>query len=166
MKLALNGALTIGTDDGANIEIRQQVGDDNIFIFGLKTPEVAALRASGLPADALYEGIPQLRAVLTRSPPGLSRPRSRGATAAGRQRCCGGGDHYLLLADHASYAETQARRRAVRGRRMGPGRAIANVAGMGAFSSDRTIRDYAAKIWGMTPAPGLTAPAAPVAIGL
>lgn len=154
MKLALNGALTIGTDDGANIEIRQHVGDDNIFIFGLKTPEVQALRASGYQPMRWYEGNPQLKNVLDAIAGGGFSPEEPGRYRGLVDSLLWGGDHYLLLADFAAYAETQLRVDALYRQ---PGewasRAIANVAGMGAFSSDRTIREYAQQIWGMTPAP-------------
>jgi len=154
MKLALNGALTIGTDDGANIEIRQQVGDDNIFIFGLKTPEVQALRASGYQPMRWYEGNPQLKHVLDAIAGGSFSPEEPGRYRGLVDSLLWGGDHYLLLADFAAYAETQLRVDALF-RQSGEwaSRAIANVAGMGAFSSDRTIREYAQQIWGMTPAP-------------
>jgi starch phosphorylase len=154
MKLALNGALTIGTDDGANIEIRQHVGDDNIFIFGLKTPEVLALRASGYQPMRWYEGNPQLKNVLDAIAHGSFSPDEPARYRGLVDSLLWGGDHYLLLADFASYVETQLRVDALY-RQSGEwaGKAIANVAGMGAFSSDRTIREYAQQIWGMTPAP-------------
>jgi starch phosphorylase len=154
MKLALNGALTIGTDDGANIEIRRNVGDDNIFIFGLKTPEVQALRASGYQPMRYYEANPQLKNVLDAIAGGQFSPQEPGRYRGLVDSLLWGGDHYLLLADFANYVETQARVDALY--RQGgewASRAIANVAGMGAFSSDRTIREYAQQIWGMTPAP-------------
>ena len=152
MKLALNGALTIGTDDGANIEIRQNVGDANIFIFGLKTPEVAALKQSGYQPMRLYEGIPALKSVLDAIAGGqfsADEPaRYRGLVDS----LLWGGDHYLLLADYESYVAAQLRVDALYRQ---PGAwaecAIANVAGMGAFSSDRTIREYAKQIWNIQP---------------
>ena len=155
MKLALNGALTIGTDDGANIEIRQNVGDDNIFIFGLRTPEVVSLRKSGYQPMRLYESNPRLKAVLDAISRGLFSPaepaRYRGLVDA----LLWGGDHYLLLADYAAYVEAQHRVDALY-RQPGEwaGRAIANVAGMGSFSSDRTIRNYAEQIWNIEPRRG------------
>ena len=154
MKLALNGALTIGTDDGANIEIRQNVGDDNIFIFGLKTPEVLSLRAGGYQPMRYYESNPQLKQVLDAIAGGQFSPEEPGRYRGLADSLLWGGDHYLLLADFGSYVETQLRVDALY-RQSGEwaSRAIANVAGMGAFSSDRTIREYAQQIWGMTPAP-------------
>ncbi|WP_245213419.1 glycogen/starch/alpha-glucan phosphorylase [Rhizobacter sp. AJA081-3] len=154
MKLALNGALTIGTDDGANIEIRQNVGDDNIFIFGLKTPEVVSLRAAGYQPMRYYESNPQLKQVLDAIAGGAFSPEEPGRYRGLVDSLLWGGDHYLLLADYGTYVETQLRVDALY-RQSGEwaSRAIANVAGMGAFSSDRTIREYAQQIWGMTPAP-------------
>jgi glycogen phosphorylase len=148
MKLALNGALTIGTDDGANIEIRQNVGDDNIFIFGLKTPEVQALRQSGYVSRHYYDTLPALKSVLDAVAGGLFSPEEPNRYSPLVDSLIGGGDHYMLLADYASYVETQLR---VDDLYRTPAqwceRAIANVAGMGVFSSDRTIREYARQIW-------------------
>ena len=154
MKLALNGALTIGTDDGANIEIRENVGDDNIFIFGLRTPEVLALRTSGYQPMRLYESNAPLKAVLDAIAGGLFSPEEPGRYRGLIDSLLWGGDHYLLLADYASYVEAQAKVDALyRQPAEWATRAIANVAGMGVFSSDRTIREYATQIWGMTPNP-------------
>ena len=154
MKLALNGALTIGTDDGANIEIRQHVGDDNIFIFGLKTPQVQSLRHSGYQPMRLYEANPALKAVLDAISGEAFSPDEPGRYRGLVDSLLWGGDHYLLLADYESYVATQLRVDALY-RQPGPWaeRAIANVAGMGAFSSDRTIREYATQIWGIAPEP-------------
>jgi starch phosphorylase len=154
MKLALNGALTIGTDDGANIEIREQVGDDNIFIFGLKTPEVQALRQQGYQPLRLYERVPALKAVLDAIGGGAFSPEEPGRYRGLVDSLLWGGDHYLLLADYESYVATQARVDALyRNPAQWARRAIANVAGMGPFSSDRTIREYANQIWGIAPDP-------------
>ena len=153
MKLALNGALTIGTDDGANIEIRQNVGDDNIFIFGLSTPEVQALRQSGYQPMRYYESIPALKSVLDAIAGGQFSPEEPGRYRALIDSLLWGGDHYLLLADYESYVATQLRVDALyRQPAQWCERAIANVAGMGVFSSDRTIREYASEIWNIAPA--------------
>ncbi len=152
MKLALNGALTIGTDDGANIEIRENVGDDNIFIFGLKTPEVKALREKGYHPYEIYKNNAQLKAVLDALSSGYFSPdepkRYRGLV----NNLIYDGDHYMLLADFADYINTQAK---VDTLYRDPARwsqcAIANVAGMGHFSSDRTIAEYASDIWRVSP---------------
>ncbi len=152
MKLALNGALTIGTDDGANIEIRQNVGDNNIFIFGLKTPEVKALRQSGYQPMRYVDKSPALKAVLDAVAGGQFSPNEPGRYGPLVDSLLWGGDHYMLLADYASYVATQLRVDALY---QSPAqwceKAIANVAGMGVFSSDRTIREYATQIWNMGP---------------
>ena len=150
MKLALNGALTIGTDDGANIEIRQQVGDDNIFIFGLSSAEVTASRAAGYQPLRLYEQGPRLKAVLDAVAGGQFCPEEPGRYRALVDGLLWGGDRYMLLADFDAYLAAQARVDALyRDRNAWARKAIANVAGMGFFSSDRTIREYAGAVWGL-----------------
>ena len=155
MKLALNGALTIGTDDGANIEIRQCVGDDNIFVFGHSAQEVAALRAGGYQPTRLHDEDPRLQAVLQAIGGGTFSPdepaRYRGVVDA----LLWGGDHYQLLADYDAYLQAQARVDALyRDPQAWARAAILNVAGMGMFSSDRTIREYAREIWRLQPRTG------------
>ncbi|MBS0305255.1 MAG: glycogen/starch/alpha-glucan phosphorylase [Proteobacteria bacterium] len=154
MKLALNGALTIGTDDGANIELRQHVGDDNIFVFGLSALGVATERRIGYQPLHLYESRPHLRAVLDGIAGGQFSPgepaRHRGLVDS----LLWGGDHYLLLADFDSYLAAQARVDALyRNADAWAAKAIVNVAAMGHFSSDRAIGEYAREIWGLQPAP-------------
>ena len=154
MKLALNGALTIGTDDGANVEIRQQVGDQNIFIFGLSTAEVAATRAAGYQPLRLYESNPRIKAVLDAVGGGQFCAEEPGRYRALVDSLLWGGDHYLLLADFDSYLAAQARVDALfRDRDGWAAMAIANVAGMGFFSSDRTIREYAKAVWNLAAKP-------------
>jgi starch phosphorylase len=151
MKLALNGALTIGTDDGANIEIRQAVGDDNIFIFGLLAHEVAARRAAGYQPLRLYEASPALKAVLDASAAAFS-PDEPGRYRGLVDALLWGGDHYLLLADYDAYLAAQARVDALyRQPQAWARKAVLNVAGMGPFSSDRTISEYARTIWNVEP---------------
>ncbi len=148
MKLALNGALTIGTDDGANIEIRQQVGDDNIFIFGLRAHEVAAQRAAGYQPLKLYEGNVRLQRVLDAIGGGTFSPEEPGRYRGLVDALLWGGDHYLLLADYEAYLAAQERvDQLYRDPRAWAAKAVANVAGMGLFSSDRTIGEYARHIW-------------------
>jgi starch phosphorylase len=154
MKLALNGALTIGTDDGANIEIREHVGDEHIFIFGLRTPEVAALRLAGHDPMARYAADDALRAALDAIAGGAFSPEEPARHQGLVHALLWGGDHYLLLADYASYIEAQHRvDRRYRDRDGWVRSAILNVAGMGAFSSDRSIREYAERIWRVRPLP-------------
>ncbi|MGB4360192.1 MAG: glycogen/starch/alpha-glucan phosphorylase [Rhodoferax sp.] len=152
MKLALNGALTIGTDDGANIEIRQQVGDENIFIFGLKTPEVRQLRVEGYHPLHHYQNNPALKAVLDAIGEGQFSPDEPERYRALVNSLVWGGDHYMLLADYASYVAAQAQVDALYSQpALWSQRAIRNVAGMGVFSSDRTIGEYARDIWHVKP---------------
>ena len=152
MKLALNGALTIGTDDGANIEIRERVGDDNIFIFGLRTAEVAEQRARGYDPLAVYHADPVLRRVLDAIADGVFSPQEPARYRGLIDGLLRGGDHYLLLADYAAYIAAQARVDALfRDREAWAAAAIRNVAGMGVFSSDRAIGEYARRIWRVEP---------------
>jgi starch phosphorylase len=152
MKLSMNGALTIGTDDGANIEIRENVGDDNIFIFGLKTPEVAAWEKAGYNSDTVLENNPVLQSVLDAIAQGQFSPDEPGRYQELVDSLKGHRDRYFLLADHASYVAAQLRvddlyRRPDDWTRC----AIANVSGMGVFSSDHTISQYASGIWQVVP---------------
>jgi starch phosphorylase len=153
MKLALNGALTIGTLDGANIEIREAVGDENIFIFGLTATEADAMRRTGsYDPWARYHGDPRIRRVLD----SLAGERwSAGEPERYRplwHRLLTDGDEYLCLADFNAYREAQARAAEAYEDRAGWARkAILNVARIGRFSSDRTVREYAREIWGIEP---------------
>ncbi|MCU4121649.1 glycogen/starch/alpha-glucan phosphorylase [Variovorax sp. N23] len=152
MKFALNGALTIGTLDGANVEMKDNVGDDNIFIFGNTTPQVADIRAGGYQPRTFYESNPELQRVLDAIRDGVFSPGEPSRYQGIFDTLVNWGDQYLLLADYASYVATQARvdalyRDADAWTRM----AILNVAGMGAFSSDRTIAEYAHQIWHTKP---------------
>jgi glycogen phosphorylase len=151
MKFALNGALTIGTWDGANIEIAEQVGTDNIFIFGLRTEQVAALRAQGYRPRDIYERNFELKYALDRLADGAFSPEEPGRYND-VVRSLLDADHYLLLADYEDYVATQERvDAAFRDEEDWSRRAILNVAGMGMFSSDRTVAEYASEIWGLTP---------------
>ena len=152
MKLALNGALTIGTLDGANIEIRDEVGADNIFIFGLNTREVAALNNSGYNPWDYYHANSELKWALDMIASGYFSPEQADRFQPIVNNLTRGGDHYLLLADYAAYVAAQERVEALyRDQQQWTRCAILNVAGMGKFSSDRTIGEYAEKIWGAKP---------------
>jgi starch phosphorylase len=148
MKFALSGALTIGTLDGANVEMRDSVGAENFFIFGNTTDEVEALRAAGYQSGAIVEANPELKQVLEQIRDGAFSPDEAGRFHAIYDALVTWGDHYLLLADYASYVATQ---EAVDALYRQPDewtrKAILNVAGMGGFSSDRTIAEYAEQIW-------------------
>jgi starch phosphorylase len=153
MKFALNGALTIGTWDGANIEIAQEVGLDNIFIFGNRTEQVTHLRGYGYEPASYYHANFDLKYAIDRLAEGAFSPEE-----PGRYRDIVNNllevDHYQLLADYADYVKAQDRVDALYQRPSDWARsAICNVAGMGKFSSDRTIREYAQDIWGVQPLP-------------
>ncbi|HEU0199281.1 MAG TPA: glycogen/starch/alpha-glucan phosphorylase [Burkholderiaceae bacterium] len=147
MKFALNGALTIGTWDGANIEIAEAVGREHLFTFGLTADEVLALRANGYEPRGHYENNAQLKQVLDAIAGGAFSPaepdRYRVLVDALLDR-----DTYLLLADFESYVDAQARVDLLYATpHAWAEKAARNIAGMGRFSSDRTIREYARQIW-------------------
>ncbi|HXD39232.1 MAG TPA: glycogen/starch/alpha-glucan phosphorylase [Ramlibacter sp.] len=151
MKLALNGALTIGTWDGANIEIAEQVGLDNMFIFGMRTEQVEALRASGYQPRSYYDGNFDLKYAIDRVANGAFS-RDEPARYADVVRNLLDSDYYMLLADYADYVATQGKvDDCYRQQAEWTRRSILNVAGMGKFSSDRTIHEYASEIWGVAP---------------
>ena len=152
MKLSLNGALTIGTLDGANVEIKEEVGDDNIFIFGLTVEEVEALRAKGYNPWDVYHRDEELRAVVDWLGSDYFTPGEHNAFGQVHGSIMHGGDPYMVLADFRSYCDCHARvdaayRDPANWARM----AILNTARMGKFSSDRTIREYANEIWNLKP---------------
>ena len=148
MKLSLNGALTIGTLDGANVEILNSVGAENIFIFGMTTPEVAATREAGYHPMQILEQNPELDGVLQAIRGGLFSPDEPERYQAIYDALVTWGDHYLLLADYAAYIEAQEQvDAAYLDKNDWTIKALRNVAAMGPFSSDRTIAEYAEKIW-------------------
>jgi starch phosphorylase len=152
MKLSLNGALTIGTLDGANVEIQDQVGSDNIFIFGNTTPEVEMIRAQGYQPNLFYAANAELKTVLDQIHQGFFSPDEPTRFHTIFDELVNFGDRYLLLADYASYVATQDKVDAqYRDSDEWHRKAIINVAGMGPFSSDRTISDYAKNIWHVEP---------------
>jgi len=152
MKFGINGALTIGTLDGANVEMKENVGDDNIFIFGNTTPQVAAIRAKGYQPRDFYEGNAELRRTLDAIQSGAFSPGEPGRYQGLFDTLVNWGDHYLLLADYAAYVAKQAEVDALyRDADAWARKAILNVAGMGVFSSDRTIAEYAHDIWRTRP---------------
>ncbi len=153
MKLALNGALTIGTLDGANIEIRELVGHDNMFIFGLTAEEVRAERANGYDPRAEVAAAPALAGVLEAIGSGQFSPDDGDRFRPLVERLLGE-DYFMVLADFAAYAEAQKRvDAAYRDSGTWWRQALLNTAKVGWFSSDRTIRDYASEIWQALPAP-------------
>ena len=153
MKFSMNGALTIGTLDGANVEIRQEVGAENFFLFGLTVEEVLALKARGYDPGEYIRRSPELREAISLIESGAfgRGDRSLFAPLTGSLLSR---DEYLAFADFESYAERQAE---VDGVYRDPAHwvkmSILNVARMGKFSSDRAIREYAERIWGVSPVP-------------
>jgi starch phosphorylase len=151
MKFALNGALTIGTLDGANIEIRREVGPENIFIFGLSADEAAAIAARHDPWRHYREN-EELRRALDAIREGAFSRGDRELFAPLVGSLLDGGDRYLLLADYAAYVDCQSR---VAETYLDPAawtrKSIHNTAGMGYFSSDRAIREYADDVWNIVP---------------
>ncbi|HWP41871.1 MAG TPA: glycogen/starch/alpha-glucan phosphorylase [Blastocatellia bacterium] len=153
MKFAMNGALTIGTLDGANIEIREEVGEENIFIFGLKAEEILQMRNEGsYNPRALYESNPQLRRVMDTLKSDLFSKDEPGLFEWIFSKIVDQGDEYFHLADLPSYIEVQqTAAREFRKKSIWVRKAILNVARIGKFSSDRTVREYARDIWGIQP---------------
>nr|WP_086940602.1 glycogen/starch/alpha-glucan phosphorylase [Thaumasiovibrio occultus] len=148
MKFALNGALTIGTMDGANVEIREEVGDDNIFIFGLEVDEVMALLEKGYHPREYYENDALLKASIDLLAGDEFTPGQHGLLAGIRDNLLDGGDPYLVLADFADYVKAHERiDAAYRDQANWAKMAIKNSALVGKFSSDRSIRDYVNNIW-------------------
>jgi starch phosphorylase len=153
MKFALNGALTIGTQDGANVEIRREVGDENIFIFGLTTPQVAELKRSGYKPSEYYHRDAELKQVIDMIADGFFASGKRELFRPVVSSLLNN-DQFLLLADFPAYAACQQRvSLAYLQQEEWTRKSILNVANMGIFSSDRTIREYAREIWGVEAVP-------------
>ncbi len=151
MKFSMNGALTIGTLDGANIEIREAVGEENFFLFGLTADEVRTLKIQGYDPMRSVESNSELKGVidllargfLSNGDPNLFKPLADSLLYR---------DEYMLMADYQSYIECQDRvDKAYRDQELWTKMSILNVARIGRFSSDRSIHDYAEKIWGVKP---------------
>ena len=152
MKFALNGALTIGTLDGANVEMQEHVGEENIFIFGNTAEEVEELRRSGYKPREYYEQDEELHQALTQIGTGVFSPAEPGRYRDLLDSLINFGDHYQVLADYRSYVDCQDR---VDELYQNPEewayKAMLNIANMGYFSSDRTIQEYAKYIWHIDP---------------
>jgi glycogen phosphorylase len=151
MKLSLNGALTIGTLDGANVEMREEIGDENFFLFGLTADEVSVLKGRGYTPRRYYEADPELREAVdaiaagtfSRGDCSLFQPLVESLLSY---------DPYLVLADYRSYIDVQARvGRAYEDQASWTRMSILNVARMGKFSSDRSIEEYCERIWNAGP---------------
>ena len=152
MKLALNGAVTIGTLDGANVEIAEEVGDDNIFIFGLTVEEVNERKAAGYnPYDYYYKDA-EIKAVLDWLETDYFTPGKPGALVSIKQSLLDHGDPYMVLADFRAYSDAQIKvDAAYRDKERWAEMAIINTAKMGKFTSDRSIKDYVERVWKLSP---------------
>ncbi len=148
----LNGALTIGTLDGANVEMAEEVGNDNIFIFGMTVDEVEALRRKGYNPREFYEKNAELKLCLDQIQGGFYSPEDPNLFHDIVDVLLNRGDHYMLLADYESYVKAQEK---VDRLYMNPvewsKKCLLNIAASGKFSSDRTISDYARDIWNVEP---------------
>lgn len=148
MKFALNGALTIGTLDGANIEIREQVGKDNIFIFGHTVDEIEAVRNEGYNPQKVYESDEELKQVIDQIHEGYFSPEDPELFHPITNALLNQGDYFMVLDDFRSYIDKQKEvEENYRNEFDWNRKAIINVANMGHFSSDRSIRDYCERIW-------------------
>lgn len=157
MKLALNGALTIATHDGANDEIAEAVGRENIFMFGHTSREIQHLKRDGYSPAAIYQTNAELRQVLDMIRDGYFSPTQPDLFAPIFNALVRQGDHYMLLADFDSYLACQGHVDSVFGDQPDwTSKAIRNVARIGRFSSDRSVREYAATVWGAAPVIGET----------
>ncbi len=150
MKFALNGALTIGTLDGANIEIKDSVGEQNIYIFGNTADQIAELQRTGYMAQEFYEKIPSLKRIINMIRDGYFSPMQPDLFKPIVDTLLPDRDRYFVFADFASFVSCQERvSKDFLERDLWTRKAIANVANMGRFSSDETIKGYAKEIWGI-----------------
>jgi starch phosphorylase len=153
MKFSLNGALTIGTLDGANVEIRELVGADNFFLFGMTAEEVMAKRQQGYQPWEIYQKNPELRHVIDLLQSGTFSQGDQQLFRPVVDHLCHH-DEYMLLADYQSYVDAQVQvSQAYRDKDHWARMSILNVARMGKFSSDRSIREYCRDIWHIDPEP-------------
>jgi len=151
MKLSLNGALTIGTLDGANIEIAEEVGRENIFIFGNTVEEIKELDKNGYDPLKIYCANPELKACLDWLDTGFFTPGKPGGLSAIKSSLLEEGDAYKVLADFQCYSDTHKKiDAAYRNKSDWARMAILNTAKMGKFTSDRSIEEYAKNIWSLS----------------
>ena len=147
MKLMMNGAVTIGTLDGANVEMYERLGDENMFLFGLHTDEIEALRRKGYDPAAIHRADPEIQRIFNRFSQGFSDGKSYSDLVS---MLLYGGDQYMLLADYRAYADCQKK---LYQRISDPGElarlAIMNTAESGVFAADRAIEEYASNIWNL-----------------
>ena len=147
MKLMMNGAVTIGTLDGANVEMYERLGDENMFLFGLHTDEIARVRAEGYDPAAIVGADAEIRRVLNRFSQGFADGKSYSDLVS---QLIYGGDQYMLIADYRAYADTQRRLYdSIRDPQERGRLSIMNTARSGVFAADRAIREYAENIWNL-----------------
>lgn len=147
MKLMMNGAVTIGTLDGANVEMYERLGDENMFLFGLHTDEIARVRAEGYDPAAIAGADAEIRRVLDRFSQGFADGKSYSDLVS---QLIYGGDQYMLIADYRAYADTQRRLYdSIRDPQERGRLSIMNTARSGVFAADRAIREYAENIWNL-----------------
>ncbi len=153
MKFALNGALTIGTLDGANVEMAENIGEENMFIFGLTTPEVKKAKSEGYNPWSMYSSNAEIRKVVDQMKNGqIGKTDDERRVVSEIINGLMANDHYLVLKDLPAYADAQAKVSETYKNQMDWARlTLLNIARMGFFSSDRSIQEYADKIWGITP---------------
>lgn len=152
MKFALNGAVTIGTLDGANIEIKEEVGDENIFIFGLTAEEIHELQVSGYNPWEYYNRDMCIKKVIDMIESGYFSPSEPRVFQPIVDALLHRGDRFMLMADFAAYVSCQEKvSKAYQDTEAWTRMSILNVARMGKFSSDRTVQEYAREIWGIKP---------------
>jgi starch phosphorylase len=156
MKMSLNGALTIGTLDGANVEIMEEVGEENIFIFGLTADQVTALRSGGYNPRTYYDNDSELRLALDSISRGDFSPEDPYLFSPIMESLLHRGDFYMLLADYRAYVTAQeAVSKLFLDKDEWARKSILNTARMGKFSSDRSVMEYADNIWGLKPLPAV-----------
>jgi len=147
MKFMMNGAITLGTEDGANVEIHEAVGDDNIVIFGMHTPEVEKLRRNGYNPLAYYENNDELKACLDFIMKGIDNRSFDNV-----YKTIVGVDYYMALADFADYVEAHKKiDRLYSDKTVWNNMSLTNIAKSGIFAADRSIADYARDIWHAEP---------------
>ncbi|HQP26951.1 MAG TPA: glycogen/starch/alpha-glucan phosphorylase, partial [Candidatus Syntrophosphaera sp.] len=152
MKFALNGALTLGTMDGANVEMAEEIGAENMFIFGLDAGEVSALKQSGYNPYYYYSKDPELRRAIEAIASDMFSPKEKGIFDPIVRSLLDSGDPYCIMADFRSFLEASQRIDTLwQDRRAWAKKAVLNVARSGKFSSDRAIREYANEIWDVKP---------------
>ena len=150
MKFMINGAVTLGTLDGANVEIHDSVGDDNMLLFGMTTPEVESLRSAGYHPDQIYYNNPAVHRAID-----FMRGGVNGVDFGDIVNSLTGNDPYMVLADFDSYQRAQAKAMQLYGdEKTWQQMCLVNIANSGRFAADRAIREYAENIWHCTPCEG------------